>query len=128
MKLLQSVSILRVLTEKSKQDLQDKYHTEKSQLHKECEQLQFQMKKLEKTKNFQQESLVKSFNKEIETRLHKIQQIEFQLEQLHMLPLGSEIKEQEMQGLIDVHEGDHWSNISNERAIVIKDDTIIEIR
>lgn len=128
MKLLQSVSIFRVLTEQSKQDLLDKYYNNKQQLQKECEQLKFQMKKLEKTKNYPQDSLFQSFNKEIQSRLEKIQQIEFQVEQLHMLPLGSEIKEQEMQGIINVQEGDQWTDITHERAIVIKDNVIVEIR
>ena len=72
--------------------------------------------------------IAESFDKEIQHRLDKVKQIEFQLEQLHMLPLGSEIKEKEIQALIDVQEGDRWSEITQERTIVIKDDVIIEIR
>ena len=128
MKLLQSVTVMYVLTEKSKRDLQKKYDTNKQQLEKECEQLRFQRKKLERTKKFGQEMIAESFDKEIQHRLDKVKQIEFQLEQLHMLPLGSEIKEKEIQALIDVQEGDRWSEITQERTIVIKDDVIIEIR
>jgi len=128
MKLLQSVLVMQVLTEKSKSELQEKYHTNKLQLQKECEQLEFQLKKLAKTNKLQQQALKKSFDQEIQIRLEKIKQIEFQLEQLHMLPLGCEIKEQEVQALIDVHEGDRWSDVTQHKTIVIKDGIIIEIR
>ena len=54
MKLLQSVVVKQVLTEKSKEELQEKYHTNILQLQKECDQLRFEMKKLEKSKKFHQ--------------------------------------------------------------------------
>ena len=95
---------------------------------KEQEQLQFQYKKLEKTRKFQHEELKLSFDKEIQSRLEKVKQIEFQLEQLHMLPIGSEIKEQEIQAIVSVDEGDCWSEINQRKTIVVKDDVIIEIR
>ena len=87
MKLLQSVVVKQVLTEKSKEKLQDKYHTNILQLQKECDQLRFEMKKLEKNKKFHQPNLSKQFEKEIQNRLEKIKLIEFQLEQLHILTL-----------------------------------------
>jgi hypothetical protein len=128
MELLQTVSVMQVLTEKSKSDLQERYHRNKLQIQKEHEQLQFQLKKLEKTRKFQQEELITSFDREIQNRIQKIKQIEFQLEQLHMLPIGSEIKEQEIQGIVSVDEGDCWSEITQRKTIVVKDDVIIEIR
>lgn len=128
MKLLQTVSVMQVLTEKSKSDLQERYHSSKLQIQKEQEQLQFQYKKLEKTRKFQQEELKLSFDREIQSRLQKVKQIEFQLEQLHMLPIGSEIKEQEIQAIVSVDEGDCWSEITQHKTIVVKDDVIIEIR
>ena len=63
MKLLQSVVVKQVLTEKSKEKLQDKYHTNILQLQKECDQLRFEMKKLEKNKKFHQHNLSKQFEK-----------------------------------------------------------------
>ena len=128
MKLLQSVSVMQVLTEKGKSDLQERYHNNKLQLQKEYEQLQFQLKKLEKTKKFHQEELITSFDREIQSRIQKIKQIEFQLEQLHMLPIGSEIKEQEIQAIVSVDVGDCWSAMTKHKTIVVKDDVIIEIR
>ena len=39
------------------------------------------------------------FEKEIQKREEKQKLLEFQIEQLHMLPLGSELKEKEVQAL-----------------------------
>jgi len=128
MKLLQSVVVKQVLTEKSKGELQDKYHTNKLQLQKECDQLRFELKKLEKEKKYQQQSLKRQFEQEIQKRQEKIKLIDFQLEQLHMLPLGSELKEKEVQALVDIEVGASWSEISKGRTIVIKDDIVQEIR
>ena len=66
--------------------------------------------------------------KKFKVDYEKIKQIEFQLEQLHMLPIGSEIKEQEIQAIVSVNEGDCWSEITQHKTIVVKDDVIIEIR
>src|SRR3954467_1899714 len=128
MKLLQSVVVKQVLTEKSKEGLQEKYHTNILQLQKECDQLRFEMKKLEKNKKFHQPNLSKQFEKEIQNRLEKIKLIEFRLEQLHILPLESELKEKEVQALVEVQIGDRWSKLTGEKTIVIKDDFIVEIR
>jgi hypothetical protein len=128
MKLLQSVVVKQVLTEKSKGELQDKYHTNKMQLQKECDQLHFELKKLEKAKKFQQQALKRQFEKEIQGRKEKIKLIDFQLEQLHMLPLGSELKEKEVQAIVDVEVGTCWSDWTSGKTIVIKDDIIVEIR
>ncbi|MBB6443819.1 YlqD family protein [Bacillus benzoevorans] len=128
MKLLQSVVVKQVLTEKSKGELQDKYHTNRLQLQKESEQLRFELKKLEKEKRFQQQSLKRQFEQEIQRRQEKIKLIDFQLEQLHMLPLGSELKEKEVQAIVDVEIGASWSDITKGRTIVIKDDIVQEIR
>jgi hypothetical protein len=128
MKLLQSVVVKQVLTEKSKGELQEKYHTNILQLQKECDQLRFEMKKLEKSKKFHQLNLTKQFEKEIHVRVEKIKLIEFQLEQLHILPLESELKEKEVQALVDIQIGDCWSKLTREKTIVIKDDFVVEIR
>lgn len=128
MKLLQSVVVKQILTEKSKEELQEKYHTNILQLQKECEQLRFEMKKLEKGKKFNQTNLTKQFEKEIHARMEKIKLIEFRLEQLHILPLESELKEKEVQALVDIQIGDRWSKLTGEKTIVIKDDFVVEIR
>lgn len=128
MNILQTVVVKQVLTEKSKQELYQKYHNKKIQLQKECDQLNFEQKKLEKSKKFQVSSLTKHFEKEIHTRQEKIKLLEFQLEQLHMLPLGSELKDKEVQAIIDIKEGDCWEDVMVGRTIIIKDGIVAEIR
>lgn len=128
MKLLQTVVIKQVLTEQSKDNLFDKYHSKKLQLQKECDQLRFELKKLEKAKKYQPASLMKHFEKEIESRHDKIKLADFQIEQLHILPLGSELKEREVQALVELNEGDSWEEFLTGKTIVIKDGLVAEIR
>ena len=49
------------------------------------------------------------------------------MEQLEILPLGSQLKEREVQGLVNVEVGDKWDDFLN-KTIVVKDGIITEIR
>ncbi|MED3552215.1 YlqD family protein [Cytobacillus praedii] len=128
MKILQSVVVKQVLTEKSKLFLLEGYEKNKQQLIKECEQLKFELKKLEKTKKFQSNNLKIHFEKEIHKRQEKAKLLDFQIEQLHILPLGSELKEKEVNAIIDIEVGDCWKTVQSEKTIIIKDGIIDEIR
>ncbi|MFO1445883.1 YlqD family protein [Bacillus sp. Bva_UNVM-123] len=128
MKILQTVVVKQVLTEHSKQELLSTYISRKQQLEKECGELHFEMKKLEKTKKFQPVSLRKHFEKEIQIRQEKTKLLDFQIEQLHILPLGSELKEKEVKAIIDVKQGDRWEDIQSGKTIIIKDGIVEEIR
>ncbi|SFA74380.1 MULTISPECIES: YlqD family protein [unclassified Bacillus (in: firmicutes)] len=128
MKILQSVEVKQIVTEKSKQILLEKYGENKRKLSKEIEQLQFQWKKTDKTKQFNSMELKVKFEKEIHHRQEKLKLLDFQIEQLHMLPLGSELKEKEVQAVIDIKVGDHWEDSIGKTAIIIKDGKIEEIR
>ncbi|WP_338753971.1 YlqD family protein [Bacillus sp. FJAT-52991] len=128
MYILQTVVVKQVLTEKMKRQLLLSYEEQKSQLQREYEQLRFEQKKAEKKyKNSKKES-AQLYEKEMQKRLDKIQNIEFQVNQLSLLPLGSELKEQELQTMTEVNVGDRWSDIENEKTIIIKDGIIIDIR
>lgn len=128
MKIIQTVTVKQVLTEKSREELSSKYMNSKQQLQKECDQLLFEMKKLERTKKFSAAGLKTQFDKEIELRKEKIKLIDFQMEQLGMLPYGSELKDQDVQALVDIQVGDQWNNVINGKTIVVKDGIISEIR
>ncbi|WP_102271480.1 YlqD family protein [Cytobacillus massiliigabonensis] len=128
MKILQTVAVRQVLTEKSKLVLLEGYEKNKQQLTKEREQLQFEFKKLEKTKRFQPSNIKVHFEREIEKRQEKIKLLDFQIEQLHILPLGSELKEKEVNAIIDIEVGDRWETVQKEKTIIIKDGIIDEIR
>ncbi|WHY79321.1 YlqD family protein [Neobacillus sp. WH10] len=128
MQIIQTVVVKQILTENSKQQLFHTYHSKMLQLQKECDQLQFELKRLEKTKSFSPSALKKHFEKDIEIRKEKIKLLEFQIEQLHILPLGSELNEKEVQALVEVKVGDKWNERLGQPTIIIKDGIIEEIR
>ncbi|MGV3465756.1 MAG: YlqD family protein [Heyndrickxia sp.] len=128
MKIFQSVVVKQVLTENSKEKLLISYEEKKLMLQKECDQLRFELKKLERTKKFPSASLKSHFEKEINIRQEKVKLIDFQIEQLEILPLGSELTEQTIQSIVEVKVGDDWNKLSNERMIIVKDGIITELR
>ena len=128
MKILQKVVVTQVLTELSKNALLEKYKSKRLQLQKESEQLRFELKKLEKTRNMHPTTLKSHFEKEINHRLEKIKLVEFQMEQLEILPVGSELKEREVQSLVDVQVGANWEELMKTKTIVVKDGIVSEIR
>ncbi|MBS4198932.1 YlqD family protein [Bacillus sp. FJAT-49732] len=128
MRILQTVSVKQVLTEMSKYKLLKKYKNNKQQLKKECDQLLFEMKKLERTRKFTQTGLKTQFDKEIAMRKEKVKLIDFQIEQLDLLPIGSELHDQDIQAIIDIKVGDNWEEITKGKTIVITDGIITEIR
>jgi len=127
-KLIQTVVVKQVLTETSKGKLLADYETKKFQLQKESDQLKFEMRKQEKMKKFPPEMLKKQFEKEIAIRHEKIKLLDFHMEQLHILPIGSELKESDHQALVEVNEGDMWEDFLFEKTIVVKDGIVVEIR
>jgi hypothetical protein len=128
MEIIQKVVIKQVLTEKSKELLLQKYTKKIEQLERECAQLQFEQKKFEKEKKFSPSQVRAYFGKEIDKRKEKIKQYEFQIQQLDVLPLGSEIKEQELETIVTVEIGDRWDELAKGKTIVVKDGIIIDIR
>ncbi len=76
-----------------------RYQEQASATSEECDQLRFEMKKIERAKKYPSEKLRQHFDKELEDRAEKIKLLDFQLDQLDLLPLGSELKEKEVQGI-----------------------------
>jgi hypothetical protein len=126
--IIQTVVVKQILTEESKQKLLENYFAAKLRMQKEYQQLQFELKKLEKNKKYNPSLVSKHFDKELQKRIEKEKQLEFQIEQLHMLPIGSELKEKELQALIEVKVGDIWDEKTTPKTILIKDGIIEEIR
>lgn len=126
MQVLRTVVIKQILTETLKQSLLSSYEDKKSQLEKEYEQLRFELKKAERQQKGSQRQPDSFFQKEMEKRQQKIENIVFQQSQLNILPLGSELKEKELQAVINVEIGDRWEE--TEKTIVIKDGIVVEIR
>lgn len=128
MKIIQTVEIKQILTNKSKKELYDRFLKRKQQLQQECDQLRFEQKRLEKSTKQPSHALKQYFIKELNERLEKIKLLDFQIEQLQILPLGSELKEREVQALIEVNVGDRWEDVAMKRTIVIEDGFVKEIR
>lgn len=127
MQIIQNVTVKQVVTEKSKFLLVDQYKEEILQLEKECEQLAFQQKRLQKQMATQKELVEAKFKKEFQKRQEKLEHLQFCMEQIYHLPIGSLIKEKEVQAIIQVDIGDDWSKLK-EKIIVLEDGKIKEIR
>jgi hypothetical protein len=125
LKILQTVIVKQVLTENSKHYLNKQFSLNKLQLQKECEQLQFERKRMESNKKLLPSQL-QSYQHEMDMRKDKIRNLDFRIEQLHMLPLGSEIKQQEIQAVIDIEIGDQWSEL--EKTIIVKEGKVVDIK
>ncbi|MCM3539304.1 YlqD family protein [Priestia endophytica] len=128
MKVVQKVIVKQVLTEQSKEKLRHKFILEQKGLQNEIEQLRFQLKKIENMKKPSAASLEKQFEKEQKTRLEKLRIIDFQLEQLNLLPIGSELEETKLDAIVEVKEGDSWEEFKSLQTILVKDGIVIEIR
>ncbi|WP_044893792.1 YlqD family protein [Bacillus alveayuensis] len=128
MKIIQTVEVKQILTEESKAKLLKKFEARKQSLQQECEQLRFELKRLEKAKKHSPLLLKQHFEKEINDRLEKVKLLDFQIEQLHILPLGSELKEREIQALVEVNIGDKWEEVMAPKTIIIEDGIVKEIR
>lgn len=126
--IIQTVVVKQILTENSKKKLFNHFEAQKLQLQREKNQLQFELKRIDKTKNFSPGALKNHYEKEFNKRSEKEKLLEFQIEQLHILPLGSELKEKEVQALVEIKIGDIWNEQIGQPTIIIKDGIIEDIR
>ncbi len=127
MKIVKKVLIKQIVTENSKEALRESFGKQKMQLEQECQQLLFEQRKLQNKLGSSRREIKDRFEKEINERKEEISLIDFKIEQLDMLELGSEIIEGEVEALVEVSEGLSWSAQMKESSIVIKDDIIIRI-
>ncbi|HEX7066260.1 MAG TPA: YlqD family protein [Bacillales bacterium] len=128
MKMIKPVTVKQILTESSKQAMLDKFKSQMFQLQKECEQLRFEMRRNERERKYDKGSLRLKFEDEIERRHEKSKLLEYQIEQLEILPLGSELNDGEVETILEVNIGDDWEQAAAESAIIIKDGKVYEIR
>ncbi|MEC1626433.1 YlqD family protein [Bacillus mojavensis] len=126
MQIIHRVAVMQVLTEHSKEKLLSTFTEKKQMLERECSQLYFQLRKHEKEQ--QNPDVIEQFKKAIEKRKDNMKMIDFQITQVYTLPLGSEMKEKEIDALLTIRVGDDWHEKTAANTIVIKDGTVIEIR
>lgn len=127
MQIMKRVIIKQVLTETSKKILREKFAQEKEQLSIECQQLQFEQRKLKHQLSSSKQEIKNRFQQEIKNRKDKIMMIDFKIEQLDMLEIGSEIIENEVNALVHVQVGDRWDEVNKKQSIIIKDNVVVRI-
>ncbi len=128
MQILVETVVKQVITEKSKQIFMDRIHAHIVQFEKECEQLQFEWKRLEKQYKHYEQTVGEKFRKEINKRKQKQSLLQAQLEKIALLPDGSEMEDGVVQSVVDVQVGDSATKLQKQKEIVIKDGVIVEIR
>ena len=96
MQILQTVSVVQVVTDTLKQNRMSAYEQQKRRLERETAQLLFEKKKAERGGSKQAEAAAR-FQIEIDQRHEKLSVVEFQISQLDQLPLGTELKERDIQ-------------------------------
>lgn len=128
-KVIRRALVKQVLTEKSKTELFNSFVEKKKQYEMECEQLDFERRKALKNSHKKNNPFITvRFNEEIERRKEKIRTVDFQIEQLKLLPLGTEVVEKEIEILSEIKVGDNVNNVDVPAEIVVKDGIILEIR
>ncbi|WP_138414882.1 YlqD family protein [Aquibacillus sediminis] len=129
MHIIRKIPVKQILTEQSKTKLRNSFLNQQQQLEQECQQLLFEQKKLQRKSGVsQQQEVYKRFQQEITKREQKIKDIDFQLEQLDFLPLGSEIIERQVESLVEVEEGQDWEELMNDKEIIVKDGIVIQLK
>lgn len=127
MKIIKKVQVKQIVTKKSKNKLKERFHHHKMRLEQECQQLLFEQRKLENKAILSKREIKERFQQEISKRKEKMTLIDFKLEQLKMIAIGSEMIEDEVEALVEVKEGTHWKEFMKEQAIVLQDDIVIRI-
>jgi len=127
MEIIKKVLIKQIITEQSKEKLHTNFMKSKMRLEQECQQLLFEQRKLQNKTGVSKQEIAKRFQPEIKQRKENIKIIDFKLEQLDTLEIGSEIIEKEVEALVEVYEGLHWDEVMKEKAIVIQDGIVIRI-
>lgn len=127
MQLIKKTLVKQVVTEKSKTNILKNFQTQKIQLEQECQQLMFEKRKLQKKTGLSKQEVSSRFQQEINKRQEQIDSINFKIEQLDTLAIGTEIIQNEVETLVEVEVGADWNKLMDEEVIVIKDGIVIRI-
>lgn len=131
MNIIKTVSVKRILTEKQKRQYLDEFHEEISTMHRELEQLKFQLHKELKASTYNRQTkqaLKHKYMDKIKQREEGLENIKFKVNQLEKLPIGIEIHDGTVQVICKVTVGEAWDEKFQGGEIVIKDGIVHEIR
>ncbi|SFM32683.1 YlqD protein [Gracilibacillus orientalis] len=127
MKIIKKVAVKKIVTDQSKEQLREEYQFKIFKLEQECEQLKFEQKKLEQRSTNKKADIAAKFNKEISNRKDHMKWYKYKLEQLEILPTGSEISDGEVDAVIDIEEGMSWDDLTEQKSVTVKDGMITKI-
>ncbi|WP_087972931.1 YlqD family protein [Oceanobacillus rekensis] len=127
MNIIKKVIIKQVVTQKSKEKIYSNFENHKLRLEQECQQLLFEKRKLQNKSGVSKQDIEQRFQQEINNRKEKIKLIDFKIDQLATLEIGSEIIESEVDALVEVEVGSNWKEIMENQTIVLQDDIVIRI-
>ncbi|MBN8207453.1 hypothetical protein JI666_01675 [Bacillus sp. NTK071] len=127
MKIIVKYEVKQILTEKSRASYLDKCQKEYASLLQEREHLQFEMKRLQKKRPSDQKWIADQFDKELRSRSERMSFLDFQMDQLDQLSLGSEIHDGEIQSVQELQIGDEWHGREQKGKIVVKDGIVQSI-
>ncbi|WP_130860018.1 YlqD family protein [Gracilibacillus phocaeensis] len=127
MKIIKKIAVRKVVTDQSKEQLEEEYQFKIFKLEQECDQLKFEQKKLEQQSTGNKDEIAAKFKKRIDSRKDHIKWYQYKLEQLDSLPLDSEVEDGEIEALIDIEEGMSWHELNEQKSITVKDGIIIKI-
>ncbi|MFC4387376.1 YlqD family protein [Gracilibacillus marinus] len=127
MKIIRKVAVKQIVTEQTKVKLEEEYELKIFQLEQECQQLLFEQKKLEQRSTKKKADIALKFQKEMSNRKDHIKWYKYKLEQLSILPIGSEINDGEVEAMIDVEVGMDWNELVDKKSIIVKDGIVTKI-
>lgn len=119
-----------ILTADKKNELEQSFQRNLTQVTTEMKQMEFQLQRALKSVKSNQESngIRDKYKKELQRREEKRKSLEFQLTQLSALSIGTEISSGKTEVLLDLTVGDRWVTNETDLTVVVKDGKILEIR
>ncbi len=130
MKYVRTASVKMILTADKKNELEQSFQRNLTQVTTEMKQMEFQLQRALKTVKSNRESsgIHDKYKKELQRREEKRKSLEFQLTQLYALSIGTEISSGKTEVLLDLTVGDRWVTNETDITVVVKDGKILEIR
>lgn len=127
MKIIKKIKIKKVITPQTKNELKEEFEFKIFQLEQECEQLRFEKKKMVQQNPAKKADIVAKFEKEMNSRKDHMKWYQYKLQQLDVLPIGSEIIEGEVDAILEITEGMDWEEITKERTILLENGIVKKI-
>lgn len=130
MKYVRTASVKTILTEAKRDELEQSFQRDLTQLNTELKQMEFQLQRA--LKDIKSSSgavpIRDKYQNEMKRREEKKKSLEFQITQLYALKIGTEISTGKTEVMLNLNVGDRWIANETDLSIVVEDGIIIEIR